>query len=102
MRVIREAERLSRRLSLARIQHGIGKADIDHDRQPAQTVAPHAAILEMQGDFRKMQGDRYRKLAQKPPDLNILGNGLPTQGSREEQGRAGTTTLLSRVMDLRG
>jgi len=26
-------------------------------------IAPFPAILEMQGDFRKMQGDRYRKLA---------------------------------------
>jgi hypothetical protein len=31
-----QAERLSRGLSRPRSQHGIGKADIDHDRQPAK------------------------------------------------------------------
>src|SRR5262245_8701365 len=32
-----ETERLSHRLSFACLQYGIGKADIDHDRQPAKT-----------------------------------------------------------------
>ena len=32
-----ETERAGRRLNLARLQYGIGKADIDHDRQTAET-----------------------------------------------------------------